>query len=121
MEKPNLINFTDLKYFDPHSDGKGLNHRFKMKNILIMGDITYGTGNLITAQRLKKIFKDLGLNSFFYNIRYLLSKENTDYDLLKKFILNKRIELVVGINVWRAGKIIYDLMHECKIKHKMLN
>lgn len=87
-----------------------------MKNILILGDITYGTGNLITAQRLKKIFKDLGNNSFFYNIRYLLSKESEDYEQLKKFILNKRISLVVGINIWRAGKIIYDLMQECKIK-----
>jgi hypothetical protein len=89
---------------------------FNNKNILILGDITYGTGNLITAQRLKKIYKDLGYNSFFYNVRFLLSEENNDYNQLKKFILNKRIGLIVGINIWRAGKIIYDLLHKCNSK-----
>lgn len=112
MDKRNLINYTDLEYFDSFSVKTDLKEIYERKNILILGDITYGTGNLITAQRLRKIFKDLGYNSFFYNTRFLLSGENNDYEKLKKFIFNKHISLIVGINVWRAGKIIHDIIHE---------
>ena len=83
----------------------------KKKNILLIGDFTYGTGNLITAQRIKKIFNELGYNVFIYSIQYLLSGENESNIFLKKFLLKNQISLIVGINVWRSGKIIYDLLY----------
>ena len=101
-----------MEYFNFDENENNLFENINKHNILILGDITYGTGNLITAQRLKKIFDNLGYRSFYYNIRYLLSGENNNYDNLKKFILNKKISLVVGINIWRAGKIIYDLFND---------
>lgn len=88
---------------------------YTKNNILILGDLTYGTGNLITAQRLKKVFDKLGHKSFIYNIRYLLSGESNDFENLQKFVLNKKIGLIVGINIWRSGKIIFDLLHESNI------
>lgn len=84
-------------------------------NILIIGDFTYGTGNLITAQRMRKIFEDLNYKTFFYNIKYLLSVERDNFNHLKRFIVNKKIRLIIGINVWRSGKIIYQLLNDNKI------
>jgi len=106
FKESELINFSDLEYSGIEVEN------INTKNILILGDITYGTGNLITAQRMKRIFNKLGYNSFLFNIRYLLSGENKDYTLLKKFIKNKNIGLIVGINIWRSGKIIYDLLND---------
>ncbi len=81
-------------------------------NILILGDLTYGTGNCITAKRLKKIFNGLGYNTYLFNVKCLNSFENTkeiEVESLINFILSKRIHLIVGINLWRAGRIIYTL------------
>jgi len=93
----------------------------KKKNILLIGDFTYGTGNLITAQRLKKILNDLGYNIFVYNIKYLLSGENNSNDFLKKLLVKNNINLIIGINVWRSGKIIYDLLNESTEKKSKLH
>ena len=79
---------------------------------MIIGDFTYATGNQITAQRLRKIFKKLNVISYIYNIRYLLSGESDDYNILEKFILNKNINLIIGINIWRSGNILHKLISE---------
>ncbi len=81
-------------------------------NILILGDLTYGTGNSITAKRLKKIFNGLGYNTYLFNVKYLNTFENTkDVEVMSliNFILSKKIHLIVGINLWRAGRIIHSL------------
>jgi hypothetical protein len=107
-----LINFTDLIFSKDYLNKEDYLNDMKIPNILILGDLTYGTGNLITAQRVKKILKDLNMRGFYYNIRYLLSGEDENLENLKKFIINKNISMLIGINVWRAGKIIYDLQNK---------
>jgi hypothetical protein len=108
LKENQIINFSDLEYPVMEKNTNSI-------NILILGDITYGTGNLITAQRMKRIFNNLGFNTFIYNIRYLLSEENKNYKNLKKFIKNMKIGLFIGINIWRSGKIIHHLLNDSKL------
>lgn len=101
-ERYNLSSFSKMSI--KHSD---------TFNILILGDLTYGTGNSISAKRLKKIFTILNYPTYIFNVKYLNSFENhNDIDVtnLENFIISKRINLIVGINLWRAGRIINCLM-----------
>lgn len=105
IDKNYLKNFTDLENFVDCN-------RF---NILIMGDITFGTGNSITAIRLKNLFKSLNFKCYLYNLKYL-NKEtdpNKNDQLCEKFedfLLNKKIHLMIGINIWRSSKILNYLL-----------
>jgi len=123
IKKENLINFSDIeiKRNFKFEEKENFFTEMKKKNILLIGDFTYGTGNLITAQRLKKILNDLGYNIFVYNIKYLLSGENNSNDFLKKLLVKNNINLIIGINVWRSGKIIYDLLNEATEKKSKLH
>ena len=123
IKNENLINFSDIeiKRNFKFEEKENFFTEMKKKNILLIGDFTYGTGNLITAQRLKKILNDLGYNIFVYNIKYLLSGENNSNDFLKKLLVKNNINLIIGINVWRSGKIIYDLLNESTEKKSKLH
>jgi predicted glycoside hydrolase/deacetylase ChbG (UPF0249 family) len=116
LEKENLkllnniqiekISFNDLK----------LKNEEKFR-ILILGDFTFGTGNSITAIRLQNIFKKLKFSVFLYNIKFINNSPETEIENIKnleKFIINKKINFIVGIHLWRSGKIINRLRNENK-------
>jgi hypothetical protein len=89
-------------------------------NILVMGELTYGTGNLITGKRLKNIFSRLGYKTFMYNVKYInecsAGEEDRYLDKLKNLIINEQIHMIVGIHLWRSGRVINLLREKCKLK-----
>lgn len=108
IRKDQLISFSDL---ENESD------RY---NILIMGDLTYGTGNLITARRLRDIMSNMGYNCYLYNVKYCNDAnpgEQMRYlDRLAKMLKNKKIHLIFGIHLWRTGRILNMLNDRNNVK-----
>ena len=108
LEKNSIENFFTNKKFNLASFSNLSVANYSNLNIVILGDLTYGTGNSISAKRLKTIFTSLNYPTYIFNVKYLNSTENLDIDIsiLKNFIVQKRINLIIGINLWRAGRII---------------
>jgi hypothetical protein len=90
----------------------------KSFNVLIMGELTYGTGNLITGKRLRNIFDKLGYNVFMYNVKYINESEDIDTYLnrIKHLLINNRIHLIVGIHLWRSGRVISLIREKLNFK-----
>lgn len=114
FEKNSIENFFTNKKFNLASFSNLSVANYSSLNIVILGDLTYGTGNSISAKRLKTIFTSLNYPTYIFNVKYLNSTENLDIDIsiLKNFIVQKRINLIIGINLWRAGRIINCLMNK---------
>jgi hypothetical protein len=111
LSKDQLISFQELS--DERVSGQF--------NILIMGELTYGTGNLITGKRLKNIFSKLDFSVFSYNVQYINSclneEEEDDYlEKLYKSLINKKIHMIVGIHLWRSGRVINLIREKLKLK-----
>jgi hypothetical protein len=86
-------------------------------NIMIMGDLTYGTGNMITAKRLKSMFSDMGYTVYLYNVKYSNESSKEEemiyINRLLNFMLRKKIHIVFGIHLWRSGRIL-NILREKK-------
>lgn len=104
LRQEQLFKFSDLK------------PNFGNFSILIIHDTIYGTGNSITAGRLCNIFKDLNYNSYIYNIKF----HNGNVECLINFILNNKIHLVIGINVWRSSELIKHIQKKIKIPYALI-
>lgn len=119
-EQINFVNFLDLteSYFQVKNDIIITNNN--KQNILLIGDFTFGTGNSTTAIRLQSIFQKLEYNVFLYNIKYINNDsklEDRFYKSLQKFIINKKINLIIGIHLWRSGRVLNKLR---KLKENFL-
>jgi len=104
--RDNIYNFELKNYYDLPSKTN-----IDKYNILIIGNLTYGTGNYITALRLRKFMKDLNYNSYLYNIKNINQAENEkiQYQLMKKlelFIIKNKIHLIIGIHILRSGSVL---------------
>jgi hypothetical protein len=75
-----------------------------------MGDLTYGTGNMITARRLKNIISNMGYTTYLYNVKYINEsspeQQNLILDRLLNLLLNKKIHFIIGIHLWRSGRVL---------------
>jgi hypothetical protein len=95
------------------------------KNILILCDLTYGTGNAISALRYCKILSESNYVPFLHNVKYINSyKEETvefrnSLNILKNVIKYKKINLILGLNIWRSGRIINILRKDDKNYEKI--
>jgi len=111
ITKSDLCNFNDIVDWSNPSQ----------LSIAIIGDFTYGTGNLITAVRLRKIMKDIGYKCFNYNLNIFhhLSENteayNDEINKLELFLINNRISFIMGIHLWRAGRIITSINNKNSI------
>mmetsp|Transcript_6411 Transcript_6411/g.11002 ORF Transcript_6411/g.11002 Transcript_6411/m.11002 type:complete len:641 (-) Transcript_6411:3194-5116(-) len=72
--------------------------------IAIVSSLTLGTGNLITARRLSRVFQLAGHPTLLVNASQII-----DDVYLSDFFERNHVKIVVGINAKRAGKWIVNL------------
>ena len=120
MEQIKLLFQKNILTHENITSFSNIQNKTNKKNILIIGELTYGTGNLITGKRLKKIISELGYNTFIYNVKYINESKDLDeikyIEKLENFLIKKQIHLIFGIHIWRSGKVLNFLYSRKKLK-----
>jgi predicted glycoside hydrolase/deacetylase ChbG (UPF0249 family) len=109
----NLAKYDDINLVSYHNISN-INKNNK-KKIIILGELTYGTGNSITANRISKLISE-DYETYLINVNPINSaiKNNS---LLKSYLINQFIleynninpDLILGINLYRAGLLLNEL------------
>lgn len=132
LNECNLINYDELP----------LSNNELSTTIIVVGEFTYGTGNNITAQRIKSLLnKDFNvvlfnISLFNYNLKIInnnknsinISEENKNKLQNKHFnsnvyimsqfiniIKSNSIKLIYGVNLYRAGVFLNEYYHNCDL------
>ena len=87
-------------------------------NVLICGDLSPASGNLIQCVRVKKSIESMpNIRVFLGNINILedeIGLEGVIEDM-ERLLLDKRINLVLCVNVWKNARIFRKIFDKTKI------
>ena len=87
-------------------------------NVLICGDLSPASGNLIQCVRVKKSIESMpNTRVFLGNINILEDEDGLEgvIEDMERLLLDKRIHLVLCVNVWKNARIFRKIFDKTKI------
>lgn len=99
---------------------RDINHSYYEEtfNVLICGDLSPASGNLIQCMRIKKALESMDKTRVFLSNIHILEQdeglEGVSRDL-EGLLVDKRINCVICVNVWKNARLFHQIMAESKL------